>query len=273
MSLTTDSSGSHPPATAAATVATVSIKLPPFWSADPEVWFAQVEAQFSTRRVTSQKTRFDYVVSSLGPEFATEIRDLLLRPPADNPYNTLKTELIKRTAASEQRKLQQLISGEELGDRKPTQLLRRMQQLLGERAADPVAEALFLQRLPSNVRMVLASTADTMDLNTLADMADKVVEVAHPSVAAISGPPQHNPSEYEHLKAEVDRLTKRVASLTAEQRRRQRGRSRDRQPRSPAPQDTQQHDATSLCWYHSKFGGQARRCQPPCNWGNDQASH
>ena len=149
-----------------------------------------------------------------------------------------------------------------------------MQQLLGERAADAAfLRELFLQRLPSNVRMVLASTADTMDLNTLADMADKVVEVAHPSVAAISGPPQHNPSEYEHLKAEVDRLTKRVA---AEQRRRQRGRSRDRQPRSPSPQDTQQHDssdATSLCWYHSKFGGQARRCQPPCNWGNDQASH
>ena len=164
------------------TVSAVSIKLPPFWPADPEVWFAQVEAQFTTRGVTAQNTRFDYVVSSLGPEFAMEVRDLILKPPTDNPYDTLKAELIKRTAASEQRKLQQLLGGEELGDRKPTQLLRRMQQLLGDKLgtsaeANSFLRELFLQRLPPNVRMVLASTDDTMDLSKLADMADKVMEV------------------------------------------------------------------------------------------------
>ena len=133
---------------------------------------------------------FDYVVASLSPEIAFEIRDLLIRPPTDNPYNTLRAELVKRTAASE---LQQR---EELGDRKPTQLLRRMQQLLGDHLGataenNAFLKELFLQRLPANVRIVLASADDATDLQKLADMADKIVEVATPTVADTSTEVQH----------------------------------------------------------------------------------
>ena len=75
----------------APTMAAVSIKLLPFWPTNPDVWFAQVEAQFATRGITAQKTRFEYVISSLSPEFAMEVRDLLLKPPTDNPYTTLSS--------------------------------------------------------------------------------------------------------------------------------------------------------------------------------------
>ena len=106
------------------------------------------------------------------------------------PYTTLKAELIKRTMASEQRKLQKLISGEELGDNKPTQLLQWKQQLhkdhIGAGAdANVFVRELFLQRLPFNVRTVLASADATTDLSRLADMANKIIKVATPTVAAI----------------------------------------------------------------------------------------
>uniref|UniRef100_A0A1X7UMH5 DUF7041 domain-containing protein n=1 Tax=Amphimedon queenslandica TaxID=400682 RepID=A0A1X7UMH5_AMPQE len=125
------------------TTAAVSPKLPPFWPSDPLVWFAQVDAQFSTRNITSEKTMFNYVVASLAPEFAQEVRDVILKPPDSQPYSALKSALVERTAASEQCRLHQLFNAEEICDRKPSQLKRRMQHLLGNNAS--LTDASFLR--------------------------------------------------------------------------------------------------------------------------------
>ena len=128
---------------------------------------------------------------SLSPEIATEIRDLLLKPPEDHPYDVFKQKLIERTATSEQRRLQQLFTAKDLGDRKPTQLLRRMQQLLGEKAVTTdgsVIKELFMQLVPTNVRMVLASASEKTPLEELDQLADKIIEVALFSFATVATP-------------------------------------------------------------------------------------
>ena len=123
----------------------MTLKIPPFWPADPQIWFAQVEAQFNTKGITAQTT--------LAPEFALEVRDLILSPPVTDPYKTLKAQLIERTAASDQRRLQQLFHSEDLGDRKPTQLLQRMQQLLGDKMS--TTDATFCENYFYNVYQVM----------------------------------------------------------------------------------------------------------------------
>ena len=195
-------------------MAAVNIKIPPYWASDPQVWFAQVEAQFATRGISAQKTKYDYVVASLVPEIATEVRDLILTPPVDTPYDTLKAQLIGRTAASEQKCLQLLLTAEELVTVSPHNCYAgRMQQLMGDkRIDDSLVRELFLQRLPTNVRMVLASAGPTMGLNDLAQLADKIMEVAVPSVAALTTSPYA--AELDQLRAEVAGLTKLVKSLS-----------------------------------------------------------
>ena len=75
-------------------------------------------------RITVERAKFDYIGASLSPSTATEVQDLIITPPADNPYTVLKAELCKRTAGSNQQKFQRLLNYVELGNRKPSQLLR-----------------------------------------------------------------------------------------------------------------------------------------------------
>ena len=95
------------------------------------------------------------------------------------------------------------MSTEELGDWKPTQFLRRMQQLLGGTAPglpdSSFIQELFLQRLPSSVRMVLASTRRDTSVEELAQIADKIMEVATPSVSTVTTTPPQLAAEMEQL--------------------------------------------------------------------------
>ena len=209
----------QPKPPAPAVVAAVAIKkLPPFWPADTLVWFAQIEAQFATRNITNQQTRFNYVVAALSNEYAMEIRDIILNLPQEDAYSTLKDLLIKRTTVSERKSLQLLLTAEEVGDRKPTQLLRRMQQLMGYAAGPNLDNSflreLFFQRLPNHVRMVLASSGDNVSLGTRAGMADKIMEVTMPSVTSVTfpalavalPPPAPISSNVTELRAEISKL-------------------------------------------------------------------
>ena len=68
----------------------------------------------------SQKFKIDYVVASLILEFAVEVRDLL-KAQKNTHHKALKEQLIKGTTIFEQHKLQQIFTGEEFEDSKPTQ--------------------------------------------------------------------------------------------------------------------------------------------------------
>lgn len=259
-------------------IAAVRLRLPQFWPSDPLLWFAQVEAQFATAKITGQLTKFHHIIAVLSPEIATVVRDLILAPPPQNPYDTLKAELVRRASISEQRRLQQLLTSEELGDRTPSQMLRRLQQLLGDSPTtfDPsLLKELFLQRLPANVRMVLAPTAN-ISIDALAQLADRVAEVASPNISMVASSSHKSATDasthdvpqstaMEDMRQQINRLALQVNALVtgAESRSRHESRSPSRR-RSSNPPSRAGSPPPGICWYHWKFGSKAQKCRAPC---------
>jgi hypothetical protein len=112
-----------------AEISRVDVRLPPFWPERPAVWFAQAEAQFSLAGVNSEKTKFYYVISQLDHRYATEVEDIITSPPEKDPYTMLKAELVTRLSLSREQRIHQLLTLEEMGNRKPSQFLRHLRRL------------------------------------------------------------------------------------------------------------------------------------------------
>ncbi|XP_050508079.1 uncharacterized protein LOC126885539 [Diabrotica virgifera virgifera] len=184
-----------------ASVDRISVKIPPFWPNDPEIWFLQVENQFTLANITSDATKFNYVVANLDTAYILEVRDIIVSPPATERYAKLKSELIKRLSASQQQKIKRLLEHEELGDRRPSQFLRHLQSLAGTTVPDNIVRSLWLGRLPASTQAILATQAKA-SLDAVAELADTISEAIAPR-AQISEASNARENTIEKLTAEL----------------------------------------------------------------------
>ncbi|KAK3916919.1 Myosin-3 [Frankliniella fusca] len=258
-----------------AAVSRISVKLPPFWRDRPTLWFSQVEAQFSLAGITQEATKYAYVVSHLDEKYANEVDDIITSPPAENPYTTLKTALIKRVSLPEDQRIKQLLIDEDIGDRKPSQYLRHLRSLAGPAfGQDKLLRTIWLQRLPINAQAILQTQPATASLDDLAEVADKIVAVQPtpaPAVHAVASkaPPEQLDNQLTELRDLISSMQSELQALRSSQSRDSRPRDR---PRSPSPRPRFSHNNT-VCWYHSRFGANSKKCQAPCNYqGNAPGS-
>lgn len=247
---------------------TRQVKLPPFWQANPTLWFAQVDAQFFTFNIKSDNAKYFTVVAALDSSVLQQISDIIEAPPETDKYDSLKKNLIARFTDSQERQLRKLLNEIELGDKKPSQLLREMKALAGTKIDKSVLRTLWLQRIPSRVQIVLSASKDE-DLTELSNMADKIMEISSPDhIASVSQNPAAPKDDstttalaniIESLQKQMITLTDKVDKLSRNQhQRRYSSRSRSR-PRH------QSEDGNSECYFHRRFGDSAKNCRPPCN--------
>lgn len=222
----------------------VSLKLPEFWESSPSAWFAQTEAQFALRQITADETQYYYVVSALGSSTASRVVSLLKRPPLTRKYETLKEKLLKTFELSDTERASRLFSLQGLGDSKPSELMDRMLDLLGDNKPDFLFLHLFLRQLPAHVRAALANTAST-DCRELAAEADKCFLASQQQPCAAALLPAGAVSEV----LEDDHMLVAAAAPRRQQ-------------------------SSGLCYYHARFGSKAKQCRSPCSFsgtGNAKA--
>lgn len=234
-------------------ISRVAVKVPPFWRKDVAIWFLQVESQFTTANITTEHTKFHYVLGSLDPDVASLISDLLKAPLSETPYSDLKSRLIREFEESDGRKAKKLLTELTLGDKKPSALLREMRSLAGSQIKDDFLKTIFLQRLPENVSAIVTAAGDQLTLEALATLADKVLETTTPGHVYAAA----STSLDARIAALEASLTKLTTSLNSVDRSRSRSRSS-----GPRQRSRSRH---SKCWYHFKFGDKAKKCVPPCS--------
>lgn len=257
-------------------VGRVSIKFPPFWPEEPDLWFSQIEAQFGLNRITSESTRYSYVVANLEGRWANEIKDLIRTPPANEPYSTVKKALVDRLSKSAAQRVRQLIGEAELGDNSPSQFLRRLKSLAGSTPVnDEIMRTLWLQRLPHQVQAILQAQPDTLKIEDLATIADRIVEaipVTPTSVVYATSAPPSQQTEISDLSQTLKLLTEKIEKIelkieqiSKNQSRRFRGRSRSRTSKNADGE-------SDLCYYHQNFGDKAYKCEKPCNYNSTNSN-
>ncbi|GFR58211.1 retrovirus-related Pol polyprotein [Elysia marginata] len=180
---------------------------------------------------------------------AEEVHDVLINPPQTDKYHSLKCALIKAFGKSQTQWDYELLNLNGLGNRKPTALLRKINVLNDD--LQTLKRALFLSNLPADVRTIM-SGQEFSDLDKLAEAADRVWEARSASIQHITQTTNKTTPDCVESICNRSHNPRRTGSSTAP---------------STAP----------VCFYHTRFGPGARKCQPGCKFasllsGNNKAS-
>ncbi|XP_017772980.1 PREDICTED: uncharacterized protein LOC108560059 [Nicrophorus vespilloides] len=226
-----------------------------------------MDTSFESAGITSDLSKYLCVISCLDEKYIREVQNVLSNPPAFCKYENLKNVLIELSC----KKTRELLSREEMGDRAPSKFLCHLRELAGTQLPEDFIKRVWMERLPSNVRAIIAEL-ENVELDQLAKTADAIVAqgTQHQKAMEETLPTAQMMLEISRV---LDNLTTRIEAVEISSRSAViRGRPVDHSfsPRS-RPRSRPRHD---LCWYHYNFGPNAHDCRYPCNYlkGKDDGS-
>ncbi|GFV52533.1 transposon Tf2-8 polyprotein [Trichonephila clavipes] len=251
-------------------VARIALRLPPFWKSNVRLWIAQCDHAFTFSGISSDDTKYSALVANLDAETLSYVSDIVLSPPNSDKYHTLSQRLITQFSDSETQKIKKLLTDLQLGDEKPSHLLRKMKELSNGQLQDDFLQSLWLQRMPPHIQTVLSASSESLDkLVIIADKVSEVVGASSTICAAQTVPPPSQSSScsaqptMDSLARQIQELSLQVAELTRERNssRHQRYSSDRRRSHSHSRSVNRE---SGICYYHRRYKEQSRKCVSPC---------
>lgn len=209
----------------------------------------------------------------------------MLQPPVPaDIYTQIKKGTLGNFGMSNEHRLRKLIKGEVVNS-KPSFVLSPMRNIANGQCRDEVMRSLFIERLPTLHRQILALSSNK-NLTELALIADKITDEiqAHSksekSTSIVSAIEKQNSD----LMIKIDAIVNALANLKGKFYKTNRGRSYHRsdirnQSRLNSRNNRSRNHSRSacpkdICWYHWKFEEKclSDKCKSPCNWSQKHNS-
>lgn len=269
-------------------------KLPKYDPAESiDQYLARVDFWFELEGVFTEREKLRQLMPYLPGKMFGEVRNAGLQDHPE-PYIELKRLLTTAFGLNELERVRKLTEAVQLGNRKPGDVLRDMQEL-AVTTDEKILKSLWLQRLPSELGAALSTSRD-LPIPALREMANTIHGfMGDRAVAQISSPPaeaHHHPRAValsqtttpglgelvscinqlvltmkDQHAATIAAIERRDAPVRSRSRSGQRGSFRDQRSQSSSSTAEPDFDEQGRCWYHRVFGDRARKCKPGCTLG------
>jgi len=193
------------------------------------------------------------VVAALDEEGVRAIRDLI---GPDVCYESLKQRLIAIFTVPQSARFRSFVQPGGLGDRRPTQLLRDMRSILPDGIGEDALKQFWLQKLPAITSAIIVGQDGSLE-----DLADRVMEAGTSFDLHAVNSTDASTDRFRAMENAIAALTTQVANLVTLQ-----SAAKPYHGRSRSRSKSRSKNNNNLCFYHDRFGADAKNCKSPCTF-------
>ena len=236
------------------TVKGCKVSFRPMTHDDCELWFMQLEDVFAAQGIVSQVAKFAALTTLLTEEEAYIVRDLTMlgeARPKEVFYEAKQKFMQRYQLTVNQRITRALAMGGIEAEEKPSQWMARFRHTGGKWNREDVERWAVLRRLPPSLRTTLELPAPQLSIEELLVKADALYATL-PSVTVSAIEEASHDLTAAIYACDVSAVNALLSK------------------RSTKGVSTFRSKAAQQCWYHVKFGDDARCCSgPPCPVAHD----